>query len=265
MTKGTKSTTTISVVNQKGGVTKTSGAIHLGAMLAARGHRVLLLDVDQQRGLTSYFEIDIRGRCTIDHVLTQGQPITDSIMEVRPGLDVVPASPALEQAELYLNTNAGGELRLRVAMDELEGYDYCLIDCPSGYNVITRNALLASQAMLVPINCEPAAYTNAVATVDKVPELQRYHRHEVALLGVLLTCWRGTRVAQAVERRTVKKWGNAVFKTRIRRAESVNALAAVRATVTDSTPAAIGPVYEDFENFTGEVITRCRQLPKAKK
>lgn len=254
----------ISIINSKGGVGKTVTCVHLGAALAGAGHRVLLIDVDMQHGLTNYFNLDTGGVTTTD-VLLRGANISEAAQEVRSGLRCVPASSAMERAEVELSTLPGGELRLRRALKNFDDADFVLIDCPSGWGAVTRNALLASGAYVVPVNSEPQSITCAVDTEAGARELGAFYDDAPALLGVLLTRFRQTNSARAVESQTVRLWGKAVFETRIRQAERVNDLSIRRETASDL---ASGVVGEDYESLAREVIARChpkqtRRAPKS--
>jgi chromosome partitioning protein len=245
-----------SVINLKGGVAKTVTSIHLGATLASRGHRVLLIDMDLQAGLTRYLNVEAPDGATTADVMLGGASLWKAAQAVRQNLWVIPASSAMEAAELQLATAAGGEVRLRRALKTPNNMDYVFIDCPSGWGALTRNAVLASNSLLVPINSEPAAVQTAVATLDSSQELASYHDHDLSLLGVLLTRYRTTRTARAVADAVCQQWGKAVFDTRIRQAEKINELAVSGLAVNDVRAA--GAVGEDYRALAGEVIARCQ-------
>lgn len=247
----------ISVVNTKGGVGKTVTAINLGAALAARGERVLLVDVDMQAGLTNHFGFEPEAGLSSADVLAGAAGLEECAAEVRENLFVVPATPDIERSERTLTGASGAEVRLRRAFKEFmrsgADFPFVLIDCPSGWGPVTRNAILASNAMLVPLNCEPAAITCAVSTIAEAKELAEYHDHEIELLGVLLTRFRGTNAARAVEAKSQKLWGAKIFDARIRQAERVNELAFRGETASDGKH---GHVSQDYELLAGEVIAR---------
>lgn len=254
--------TTISLINTKGGVGKTVTAVHLGAALARMNKRVLLIDVDLQHGLSRYFHLDSEG-VTTTNVLLDGAALGAAALTVRKNLSVVPANSSMERAEVELAAASGGEVRLRRAMRglrESEAFDFCLIDCPSGWGAVTRNALLASDAMIVPVNCEPAAVDCATATEHAARELGEHHDQDVLLLGVLLTRWRATNAARAIDGHVARSWGKDVFDVRIRQAEKINELAIRGETSSDVSVSAAGVVGEDHERLAKEVIARCRKI-----
>lgn len=257
--------TTISVCNLKGGVSKTVTCIHLGAALARRGKKVLLIDTDLQHGLTSYFDLDVRGRITTAEILLDNQPLEAALIEVRPRLWVVPASSRMEIADKELPHLSGGDLRLRVALKAAPHFDYILLDCPSGWGATVRNAMLAATHLLMPINSEPAALSNAAHSEAKAREISSFFAHDLVTLGALLTCWRHTKVAGVVAAGTQRRWPEATFSARIRRTEKINELHALRETIYDRDDASILPVREDYEALTQEVISRCERAARKAK
>lgn len=252
----------LSIVNTKGGVGKTVTAINLGAALASRGFKTLLLDVDLQGGLTSHFNLDPEHGLTSAAVLSGAVGLEECVLPLRDGLWIVPATSDVERAERALTGASGGEVRLRRAFKRADlDFSFVLIDCPSGWGPVTRNAILASDAMIVPVNSEPAAITNAVSTIAEAKELAEYHDHEIELLGVLLTRFRGTNAARAVESQSCKLWGDAVFTSRIRQTERVNELAFRGETSSDGKH---GNASDDYAALAGEVVERAKTRSGAK-
>lgn len=260
----------IAVVNLKGGVGKTATSVQLGAALAACGRRVLLVDMDLQHGLTSYFKLGVRERVTTESVLLDGAALRDGAQNVREKLDIVPASSRMEIADKDLPHQPGGELRLRLAVNDLQlqnpdSYDYIFLDCPSGWGAVVRNALLASTHLLLPINSEPPALRSARETLQKARELGRYFAHDVPLAGALLTCWRNTKTASSVANSSAKAWPTELFTTRVRRGERINELSIHGETLFDSSSTRNVGLREDYERLAMEVITRCEPKAKATK
>jgi chromosome partitioning protein len=147
----------LAVVNQKGGVGKTTTAINLGAALAELGRRVLLVDLDPQANSTSGLGLNpARARMTVYHLLT-GEATVEQVM-VPTGvarLSLIPSQMDLAGAEIELATLPERETRLRKALGTLpEGIDYLIIDCPPSLGLLTLNALTAATAMLIPTQCE---------------------------------------------------------------------------------------------------------------
>jgi chromosome partitioning protein len=189
----------IAVVNQKGGVGKTTTVLNLGAALAGRNRRVLLLDLDPQECLTGALKVPSPedGR-SMHEVLTAGLDITQTLREV-PGstlfssLTLVPAGPDLAEAEVRLIGEAGGQMVLREAIEGLaRRYDYILIDCPPSLSVLTLNALVAAREVLIPVQCEYFALRRLPAMLRTVEKVRKRINRNLAVLGVLPTMFAHT-------------------------------------------------------------------------
>jgi chromosome partitioning protein len=245
-----------SILNVKGGCGKTITTFNLGAALAMMGWKVLLFDIDLQGGLTSHFNLDPNPAFTSAAVLSRAVGLEECILPLRDNLYIVPATNAVEAAERSLTGASGGEVRLRNAFKHADlDFDFIFIDCPSGWGPVTRNAVLASQGMIVPINSEPAAITLAVSTIAEAQELAEYHDHNIDLMGVLLTRYRGTNSARTVEASALKIWDDMVFSTRIRQTERINELAFHSATTSDGKH---GYASEDHESLAKEFLARIK-------
>jgi chromosome partitioning protein len=146
------------LVNQKGGVGKTTTAINLGAYLAYYGQKVLLVDLDPQANATSCLKIDrhtAKGG-TYESIIT-GSPVVNHILHnPRLKLSLLPATPALAGAEVELVTEMARESRLKQALSPiLERYDYILVDCPPSLGLLTLNGIVAAQdGLIIPVQCE---------------------------------------------------------------------------------------------------------------
>jgi chromosome partitioning protein len=147
----------IAVVNQKGGVGKTTTAINLGAALAEMGHSLLLVDLDPQANSTSGLGLDpVRARLNVYHLLTGEATVEDAAVPTSvPGMRLVPSHIDLAGAEIELATLNARETRLRKALSSVpEGIGCVIIDCPPSLGLLTLNALTASTSMLIPTQCE---------------------------------------------------------------------------------------------------------------
>ena len=247
---------TIAIINTKGGVGKTATTVHLGAALASRGLQTLLIDVDPAHGLTNYFDLAPKGLTVADVLL--GAPMLDAIEPVRDNLFLCPASASLEEADIKLTKSSGPEVRLARALKKLHGdrhFDFILVDCPGAWITVSRNAVFACDAAILPVNCEAAAMVNAVDTIEKVRELADLHGREVAAWP-LLTCFRAHNVARLVEELSREQWGDDLLSTRIRRAEKINESGVKRETLSDLSPGAAGGVGADYTELAGEIIRR---------
>lgn len=147
----------IAVVNQKGGVGKTTTAINLGAALAEMGHSILLIDLDPQANSTSGLGLDpVRARLNVYHLLTGEATVAQvAVSTSAPGMQLVPSHIDLAGAEIELATLSARETRLRKAFGAVpEGVGCVIIDCPPSLGLLTLNALTAANSMLIPTQCE---------------------------------------------------------------------------------------------------------------
>jgi chromosome partitioning protein len=147
----------IAVVNQKGGVGKTTTAINLGAALAELGHSILLVDLDPQANSTSGLGLDpVRARLNVYHMLVGEATIEQVAVPTSvPGMQLAPSHIDLAGAEIELATMSARETRLRKALDSVpQGIGCIIIDCPPSLGLLTLNALSAATSMLIPTQCE---------------------------------------------------------------------------------------------------------------
>ncbi len=199
----TPMTTTIAVVNQKGGVGKTTTVASLGAALVEKGQRVLLVDLDPQGGLTFSLGIDPEDvDITIGDVLLGTKKADDAIVIVDDGMHLLPSNITVSQAEEALVNRTGREQRLRVALDKVaDDYDWILVDCPPTLGVLTVGALSAAQQVLVPLQAETLSHRGVGQLLDTVHDVKQFINSELEILGVLPTMYDGrTNHAQAVLR-----------------------------------------------------------------
>lgn len=185
---------TVAIVNQKGGVGKTTTAVNLAAIIGYYGYKVLLVDVDPQGNATSGLGINKRDVKESTYDMIVGDVKAESIMKTTPFkmLDVLPSNMNLAGAELELVDLDSREARLRNALAPLKDkYDFIIIDCPPSLGLLTVNVLCASDSVIVPIQCEYYALEGLSQLMNTIRQVKRLYNSFLELEGVLLTMFDG--------------------------------------------------------------------------
>jgi chromosome partitioning protein len=193
--------TVLALANQKGGVGKTTTAINLGACLAGRGRRVLLVDVDPQANATAGLGLSAPPARSIYDVLIEEATIDEVTLDtVQPDLWLVPSASDLAGAEVELVPAMAREYRLRRALDTARpAYDLVIIDCPPSLSLLTVNALTAAEQVIVPVQCEYLPLEGLGQLIQTLDLVRRNLNQNLHLLGLLLTMFDGrTNLSQEV-------------------------------------------------------------------
>ncbi len=185
---------TVSILNQKGGVGKTTTAVNLAAAVGAKGKKLLLADIDPQGNSTSGFGINKREiGCSSYELLTGEAKASEAIIHTAfEGVDLIPAKMNLAGAELEIIDRKNRESILKHSLAEVwENYDYIFLDCPPSLGLITLNALTASDTFLVPIQCEYYALEGLSQLMSTARKIKQMYNPYLELEGVLLTMYDG--------------------------------------------------------------------------
>jgi chromosome partitioning protein len=207
------------LVNQKGGVGKTTSAINIGAYLAKQGKSTLLVDFDSQANLSS--GIGIRNAKPGVYELISGKaPIEQTIRKtVMPGLSIIPASIDLSGAAVELIGQKGRDHYLKNALLPVkEKFDFILIDCPPSLGILTLNGMTAADAVLIPMQCEYFALEGLTLLLKTIQRIQKNLNPGLAMGGIFFTMYdQRTRLAQEVVKRVNEYFRDRVFTTIIPR------------------------------------------------
>ena len=259
-------TTVYGVVNQKGGVGKTTTAANLGGALADMGRKVLLVDIDAQSNLTTHLglgaqegeetqpESPLIPEFTIFDVLKGNKTIKEVTLKRSKNLDVVPSSLLLSAADLELGGVVGRELILKKALEEIDGeYDDVVIDCPPALGLLSLNALAAVDEVIIPVQSEYLALHGVRQLLDTIDQVKSIYNPALRVGGVLI-CLHDNRkrLARAVSDTIRAYFGTLVFDTVIRTNVSLAEAPANGQTIFEYAPKS--PGAEDYQALAQEVF-----------
>jgi chromosome partitioning protein len=211
----------ISVANRKGGVGKTTTTINIATAMSAIDKRVLVIDFDPQGNATTSMGIaKQKGQCSSYDVLIGNCDVAAAVIHTNvPNFDIIPSSPDLAAAEIELVEVENREFVLKKALEKLASvYDYVLIDCPPSLNLITINALVSSNSVMVPLQCEFLALEGLADLMKNINAIKRNFNPGLSLQGIVLTMYsRQNNLSQMIEADVRKYFGDKVYQTVIPR------------------------------------------------
>lgn len=211
----------IAIANQKGGVGKTTTSVNLAASLGVLEKKVLLIDADPQANASSGLGIDVtsveKGSYQLlEHIISADEAI---VTTTSPNVDLIPAHIDLVAIEIELVDKKNREFKMKESLQSIKDkYDYILIDCAPSLGLLTLNALVAADAVLIPIQCEYFALEGLGKLLNTVKSVQNIHNPKLDIEGLLLTMYDSRlRLSNQVVEEVRKHFQNMVFKTIIRR------------------------------------------------
>lgn len=248
----------LAIINQKGGVGKSTTAVNLAAALGALNKEVLLVDLDPQGNATSGYGIDKRALdgCVYDALLGE-TPVEDVILAcIGKGVDVLPSTINLAGAEVELVNEMARENRLKGALGGLRGrYDYILIDCPPSLGLLTINALVAADKLLVPIQCEFYALEGVTKLLDSMNRVKKMLNPSLDIFGIVMTMYDSrTNLSNQVVNEVRSFFGKTVFETMIPRTVKLSEAPSYGQPILEYAPDNKGS--EAYNDLAREVIAR---------
>ena len=238
----------MTIANQKGGVGKTTTAVNLAASLSQHGNRVLVVDLDPQGNASTALDVDHHvGVDSVYNALVEERPMSEIVVEVggMPGLFCAPATIDLAGAEIELVPLVARENRLSrsIAQLDMASFDYVLIDCPPSLGLLTVNALVAAEEVLIPIQCEYYALEGLEQLLRTVELVRAHLNAKLKVSTILLTMYDGrTRLATQVAEDVRSHFGDTVLQTIIPRSVRVSEAPSYGQSVITYDPASSGAV-----------------------
>lgn len=204
----------IAIANHKGGVAKTTSTANIGAILSRARKKVLLIDLDAQANLTDYF-LNKRPTETIYNSFVEEIPLP--IVNVFKNLDIVPSSLSMVDIDSRISDNIDRAELLQILLEPIrENYDYILLDCPPSLGIVTLNALIAATDLYIILTAETIPVKGLKMLTDAMERVQKRKNPSLRLSGIIIARWGGRNLNKDIETSLREKYGEVVFKTKIR-------------------------------------------------
>lgn len=253
----------LAVINQKGGVGKSTTAVNLGAALGEQGYKVLLVDLDAQGNATTGVGFDKTSceistyNCLVDDDVNVEEAVSNIEAE---GMWLLPATIDLAGAETKLVDEIAREFRLSEALEKIrDQFDFIFVDCPPSLGLLTVNALAAADQLIIPIQCEFYALEGLSKIIDSMNMVKKRINPQLEIFGVVITMFdKRTTLANQVADEVESFFGDKVFKTRIPRTVRLSEAPGFGEPITSYDPNGKGA--EAYRSLAKEVIKRYKKM-----
>lgn len=243
------------VINQKGGVGKSTISAVLLSGLTKKGFSVLAVDLDAQGNLSFTAGADTQNQKNTFQILTEKVSVPDLIQHTEQG-DIIPSSSSLAGADAFI-TNTGKEFRLKEALEQIkDNYDYIILDTPPALGILTVNALTAADRAIIPAQADVYSLQGIAQLSETIALVKKYCNPDLKIAGILLTRYSTRAVLNRdianMMREQAKNLDTKLFQTAIREAVAVREAQISQKSIFDYAPKA--NVTEDFQNFINELL-----------
>ena len=242
----------LAIANHKGGVGKTTTTATIGAILASKGKRVLLVDMDAQANLTTGLA-EHDSQFTIYDAIKDGKYFVP--VDVKENLKLIPSSEEFASIDLVLAGAMEREYRLKDFLEPyVQNFDYIIIDCPPTLGILLVNALVAADGLIIPTTAEAYPFKGLTMLTDSLAQVQRRLNPAVRLAAILITRWSGRNLNKAVQAQLQAQFGDTLLPTVIRENIKVAEAPLTRKTLIDYDAASNGAI--DYENAVNDLLQR---------
>lgn len=249
----------ISLVNQKGGVGKTATALSVGASLALKGRKVLLIDTDPQGSLTTSAGVELGENDPTVYEVLQGQASINDAIKNAGAYDVVPADISLSGADITLASVAGRDFMLKEAIADLKTtYDYIIIDCPPSLSILTLMNLTASNSVIIPVQATYLALKGMAQLLDTIKLVKKRLNPELEILGAVVTMYdRRKNLDNEILENIRETFPGKTFNTTISSNVALAEAPAFGKDIYSYKPTSKGATQ--YEELTKEILERCEK------
>lgn len=247
------STKIIAFANHKGGVGKTTTTASVGSILASKGFKVLLIDLDAQANLTYSMKQLPDVYQSIYNILVFNE--SPEPCNISKNLDIIPSSQELAMVDIQLSSVIARERVLsRILSPIKENYDFILMDCPPSLGVLTLNACTFATDIIIPLIAEVLPFKGLAMINEFISNVREVLNPEAHVSGVLITRWEKTKLTSGIEQELRSSWGDLIFKTKIRKNVTIAEAPLESANIIEYAPKSNGAA--DYLSFTEELLTR---------